>query len=310
MTTPQSVFPLRSATGVALVAATVFASMIGFLDAYMINVAVPAIGRDLDADVTALQWVLTGYLVTVAALLLLAGALADHFGRRRVLIVGLFIMLAAALGCAAAPNAATLIAARLVQGVGGALVVPSSLAMLNGGLVPVDRARGIGMWAGLSTLGATVGPYAGGWLVDHASWRYIFLLNLPLVLAAYWALRYVPEVNRSRGPLSLDVPGALLAVVGLGAVIYAMTGGPASGWDSVPVLASGVVGVVCLAALVPVERRQRQPIIQLALFRSGSSPPSTPPPSCSTAPSPPRATWSCCSASCSSATAPRPREPR
>ena len=267
MTAPQSVFPLRSSTGVALVAGTVLASTVGFLNAYMINVAVPAIGRDLDADVSAIQWVLTGYLVTVAALLLVAGALADHFGRRRILIVGLFIMLAAALGCAAAPNAAILIVARLVQGVGGALVVPSSLAMLNGALIPVDRARGIGIWAGLSTLGATVGPYAGGWLVDHGSWRYIFLLNLPLVLAAYWALRSVPEVDRSRRPLSLDVPGALLAVVGLGAVIYAMTAGPASGWGSVPVLTSAVVGVVCLVALVPVERRQRQPIIALALFR-------------------------------------------
>jgi len=261
MTAPQTVFPLRSSTGVALVAATVLASTVGFLNAYMINVAVPAIGRDLAADVSAIQWVLTGYLVTVAALLLLAGALADHFGRRRILVVGLFVMLAAALGCAAAPNAAILIVARLVQGVGGALVVPSSLAMLNGALVPVDRARGIGIWAGLSTLGTTIGPYAGGWLVDHASWRYIFLLNVPLVLAAYWALRSVPEVDRSRRPLSLDVPGALLAVAGLGAVIYAMTAGPASGWGSGPVLTSAVVGVVCLVALVPVERRQRQPII-------------------------------------------------
>ena len=267
MTAPQSVFPLRSSTGVALVAGTVLASTVGFLNAYMINVAVPAIGRDLDADVSAIQWVLTGYLVTVAALLLVAGALADHFGRRRILVVGLFIMLVAALGCAAAPNAAVLVVARLVQGVGGALVVPSSLAMLNGALIPVDRARGIGIWAGLSTLGATVGPYAGGWLVDHGSWRYIFLLNLPLVLAAYWALRSVPEVDRSRRPLSLDVPGALLAVVGLGAVIYAMTAGPASGWGSVPVVTSAVVGVVCLVALVPVERRQRQPIVALALFR-------------------------------------------
>jgi len=153
VTAPQSVFPLRSSTGVALVAGTVLASTVGFLNAYMINVAVPAIGRDLDADVSAIQWVLTGYLVTVAALLLVAGALADHFGRRRILVVGLFIMLVAALGCAAAPNAAVLVVARLVQGVGGALVVPSSLAMLNGALIPVDRARGIGIWAGLSTLG-------------------------------------------------------------------------------------------------------------------------------------------------------------
>jgi MFS family permease len=131
---------LRSPTGVALVAATILASMVGFLDAYMINVAVPAIGQGLHASVSMLQWVLTGYLITVAALLLLAGALADHFGRRRILMVGLIVILAASLGCAAAPTVGTLIAARLIQGVGGALVVPSSLALLNGSLRGVDRA--------------------------------------------------------------------------------------------------------------------------------------------------------------------------
>jgi MFS family permease len=161
---PSELFALRSPTGVALIAGTVLASMVGFLDAYMINVAVPAIGRDLHASVSELQWVLTGYLITVAALLLLAGALADHFGRRRILVVGLFVMLAASLCCAAAPTAGTLIAARLVQGVGGALVVPNSLALLNGTLRSRDRARGIGIWAALATLGTTVGPYGvGGW---------------------------------------------------------------------------------------------------------------------------------------------------
>ena len=143
-----------------------------------------------------LQWVLTGYLITVAALLLLAGALADHFGRRRILVVGLLVMLVASLCCAAAPTVGTLIAARLVQGVGGALVVPSSLALLNGTLRGPDRARGIGIWAGLSTLGTTLGPYGGGWLVDHASWRYVFLLNLPLIAAALLVLLRVPEVIR------------------------------------------------------------------------------------------------------------------
>src|SRR4051794_5143789 len=203
--TAAALFPLRSPTGVALVAATVLASTVGFLNAYMINVAVPAIGRELKASVTDLQWVLTGYLVTVAALLLLAGALADHFGRRRILFVGLVLMLAASLCCAAAPTVETLIAARLVQGVGGAMVVPSSLAMLNGTLRVPDRARGIGIWAGISTLGTTVGPYGGGWLVDHASWRYVFLLNLPLIAAAFLVLLRVPEVVRSPRPLSLDV---------------------------------------------------------------------------------------------------------
>jgi EmrB/QacA subfamily drug resistance transporter len=266
--TDDGVVALRSPTGVAVVAATVLASMVGFLDAYMINVAIPAIGRDLSAGVTELQWVLTGYLVTVAALLLLAGALADHFGRRRTLIAGLLVMLVASLACAAAPTAGALIAARLIQGVGAALVVPSSLALLNGTLRAGDRARGIGVWAGISTLGTTVGPYGGGWLVDHASWRYVFLLNLPLIAAAGWALRRVPEVNRAPRPLSLDLAGALLAVIGLGGLIYALTDGPSSGWASPVVLAAGAVGVVCLAALVPVEQRRPGPMLRTSLFLS------------------------------------------
>jgi EmrB/QacA subfamily drug resistance transporter len=258
---------LRSGAGVALIAATVLASMVGFIDAYMVNVAVPAISRDLHTGVSELQWVLTGYLITVAALLLLAGALADHFGWRRVLVAGLVVMLVASLCCAAAPNVAALIAARVVQGAGGALVVPSSLALLNGTLRPVDRARGIGVWAGLSTLGTTLGPYAGGWLVDHGSWRYVFLLNVPLILAACWILRSVPEVDRVRRPLSLDLSGALLAVLGLGGLIYALTEGPSAGWTSAEVLVPAAVGVGCLAVLVPVEQRRSAPMLRTALFR-------------------------------------------
>ena len=131
----------------------------------------------------------------------------------------------ASLACSAAPNAATLIAARLVQGVGGALVVPSSLALLNGTLTADDRARGIGIWAGISTLGTALGPYGGGWLVDHASWRYVFLLNIPLVLPALWVLRKVPDIA-TRRPLSVDVVGGLLAVVGLGGADLRADRGP------------------------------------------------------------------------------------
>jgi EmrB/QacA subfamily drug resistance transporter len=265
---PRELYALRSRTGAALVAATVLASMVGFLDAYMINVAVPAIGHGLHASVSELQWVLTGYLITVAALLLLAGALADHFGRRRILVVGLGVMLVASLCCAAAPTVGTLIAARLVQGTGGALVVPSSLALLNGTLRGVDRARGIGIWAGISTLGTTLGPYGGGWLVDHASWRYVFLLNLPIIVAAYLVLLLVPEVVRAPRALSLDAVGGLLAVLGLGGVIYALTEGPSHGWGDAWVIASGVVGLVCLAALAPVEQRRARPMLRTVLFRS------------------------------------------
>ncbi|GAA1121775.1 MFS transporter [Kribbella jejuensis] len=258
---------LRGRAGALLVTATVLASTVGFIDAYMINVAIPAIGRDLDTGVSGLQWVLTGYLVTVASMLLLAGALADHFGWRRILVAGLAVMLIASLCCAAAPNIGALIAARVVQGAGGAMVVPSSLALLNGTLRPEDRARGIGVWAGVSTLGTTLGPYGGGWLIDHGSWRYVFLLNIPLIAAALWVLRGVPESSRARRPLSVDIAGALLAVLGLGGLIYALTAGPASGWGSAVVLVSGAVGVVCLIALVPVEQRRPAAMLRTALFR-------------------------------------------
>ncbi|GID29373.1 MFS transporter [Paractinoplanes brasiliensis] len=249
---------LRSRGGAALVAATVLASMVGFVDAYMINVAVPAIGESLGAGVSELQWVLTGYLITVASLLLLAGALADHFGFKRVLIAGLLVMLVASVACAAAPNPGVLIAARLVQGAGGALVVPSSLALLNGSLRRQDRARGIGVWAGLSTLGTTLGPYGGGWLVDHASWRWMFLVNVPLILLALLVLWRLPSAPGSR-PLSVDVAGALLAVVGLSGVIFGLT---ESRW--LPVL----LGLAALVALVVIERRVRRPMLRLSLFRS------------------------------------------
>ncbi|MFC7275814.1 DHA2 family efflux MFS transporter permease subunit [Paractinoplanes rhizophilus] len=260
--------PLRSRVGEALIAATVLASMVGFLDANVVNVAVPAIGRDLGAGVAGLQWVLTGYLLTVAALLLLSGALADHFGRRRILIIGLLAMLGSSVLCAVAPTIGVLIAARVLQGAGAAMVVPTSLALLNGTLRVDDRARGIGLWAGLATIGTTVGPYAGGWLVDHAGWRWIFLLNVPLILLALLALRWVPETSDEPRPLSLDAAGAILAVLGIGGVIFALTRGASSGWADTLVLAAGIVGVAALVALTPVERRVRAPMLRLSLFKS------------------------------------------
>jgi EmrB/QacA subfamily drug resistance transporter len=263
-----SLVPLRSGRGIAVIAATVLASMAGFLDANVVNVAVPAIGRDLGASLVGLQWSLTGYLLTAAALLLVAGALADAYGRRRVLVAGLLVMLVASVACAVAPSFPVLIAARVVQGAGAALVVPSSLALLNGTLRPRDRAAGIGVWAGLASLGTLVGPFVGGWLVDHASWRAVFLLNVPLILAALLALLPVPESAATRGPLSLDATGAVLAVVGLAGLIDGLTTGTTKGWMSPRVVAGLVIGAACLIALVPAERRIRAPMLKLSLFKS------------------------------------------
>jgi EmrB/QacA subfamily drug resistance transporter len=264
----SSLVPLRSPTGAALIAATVLASGVASYDAFVVNVAVPAIGRRFDAGVAAIQWTLTSYLLAVAALLLISGALADRFGRRRVLAIGLCVMGVASVLCAIASSIETLIAARAVQGIGAALVVPTSLALLNGTLEVRDRARGIGVWAGLSTLATTAGPFAGGWLVDHASWRWVFLLNLPLIVLALVALRRVPETSGERRPLSLDATGALLAVLGLGGVINALTDGAGAGWTSPRILIAFLVGGLSLVALVPVERHRRAPMLRLSLFAS------------------------------------------
>src|SRR3954452_11965531 len=222
-TADGSLAALRSATGAVLIAATVLASGVASYDAYVVNVAVPAIDHRFGASVSAIQWTLTTYLLAVAALLLVAGALADRFGRRLVLAVGLGVMFVGSILCASAPSVDALIGARAVQGVGAALVVPTSLALLNGTLRVADRARGIGVWAGLSTLATTLGPYAGGWLVDHASWPWVFLLNLPVIVLGLLVLRRVPETSGERRSLSLDALGALLAIVGLGGVIFALT---------------------------------------------------------------------------------------
>jgi EmrB/QacA subfamily drug resistance transporter len=258
---------LRSSTGAALIAATVLATAVCFLDASVVNVAVPAIGRSFGASVSALQWTLTSFLLAVGGLLLLAGALADTFGRRRIVSVGLLVMGVGSIFCAAAPSVDMLIAARVVQGVGAALVVPTSLALLNGTLDVRDRARGIGIWAGLATIATTVGPYVGGWLVDHASWRWVFLLNLPLIAAALLVLARVPE-SVDRRPLPADLLGALLTVIGLVGVIYALTEGAASGWSHANVITALVVGLTALGSLVPIERRVPEPMLRLSLFAS------------------------------------------
>ncbi|MGY1694665.1 MULTISPECIES: DHA2 family efflux MFS transporter permease subunit [unclassified Geodermatophilus] len=251
-----------------MIAAAALASMAGFLDASVVNVAVPAISKDFGADLVSIQWSVTGYLLTAAALLLVGGALADRFGRRRVLVTGLCVMLAASVGCTVAPDFQLLIAARIVQGVGAALVVPSSLALLNGALRTEDRAAGIGIWAGLASLGTLFGPFVGGWLVDHTSWRAVFLLNVPLLLLALLALLPVPESRATRGRTSLDGIGAALAVIGLAAVIDGLTVAAKHGWTSPRVIAELVVGVLCLVALVPVERRVRTPMLDVSLFTS------------------------------------------
>jgi EmrB/QacA subfamily drug resistance transporter len=233
-----------------------------------VKLAVPAIGRDLHAGVDTMQWVVTTYLLTTAALLLVAGNLADRFGPKRILIVGLGVALVASILCSLAPSIEALIVARIFQGIGGALITPTAIAMLGSTLRMSDRAQAIGIWVGLGTVAISLGPYAGGWVVDHVSWRAPFLLSLPLITVCLLALAHVPEKSDTRRMRSLDVVGGTLAVIGLGALIYVLTEGSASGWMNAPVLVTGAIGAAALAALVPVEQRLRDPMLRLSLFAS------------------------------------------
>ena len=249
--------------------ATVLGSGLAFLDATVVNVALPRIGRDLDADISGLQWTINAYTLTLAALILLGGSLGDRFGRRRVFVVGVVWFALASLACGLAPNVETLAAARAVQGVGGALLTPGSLAILQSSFRKEDRARAIGAWSGLGGLAGALGPFLGGWLVDNAGWRWVFLVNLPFAaVVAVVAVRHVPESRDPEASPSLDLPGALLGAAGLGALTYGLIAWQERGVASAVVPASLVTGVLALVAFVVREDRAREPMLPLGIFSS------------------------------------------
>ena len=249
--------------------ATVLGSGIAFLDATVVNVALPSIGEDLDADLSGLQWTVNAYALTLAGLLLIGGSLGDHFGRRRVFVIGVAWFAIASLLCAIAPTIEALTAARAVQGVGAALLTPGSLALIEASFHPDDRGAAIGAWSGLAGVSTAFGPFLGGWLVEAASWRLIFLINLPLAAVVIWAARFVPESSDPgvRGQ-RLDLAGAILTALGLAGVTYALTEGAGAGWTDPAPLALGIVGVVCLAGFVAVEARGSHPMVPLDMFSS------------------------------------------
>jgi EmrB/QacA subfamily drug resistance transporter len=258
-----------SAKGRWALLATVLGSSVVMLDGTVVNIALPAIGRDLGAGVDGLQWIISGYLLTLASLILLGGSLGDRFGRRRVFVIGVVWFAAASLLCGLAPNLQTLIAARLLQGIGGAMLTPGSLAILQASFVQEDRAVAIGAWSGLGGIATAVGPFLGGWLVQAASWRLIFLLNLPLAIAVVIvALRHVPESADPESAREIDLAGAVLATLGLGGTTYALIEAPTAGWTSASILFPLIVGLLSLVAFVFVEARRRQPMLPLSLFRS------------------------------------------
>lgn len=251
-----------------VVFATVLGSGLAMLDATVVNVALPRIGEDFDADLGDLQWTLNGYTLTLASFILLGGSLADRLGRRRLFVIGtIWFALASAL-CGLAPNVETLVAARILQGVGGALLTPGSLAIISASFAPEDRSRAIGAWSGLGGIAGAAGPFLGGWLIEAASWRWVFLINLPFAALVVWvAARHVPESVDPTSSHRLDLPGTVLGAVGLAGVTYASIGAGERGAEPL-VVAAGVVGLLALVGFVVTERRSSHPLVPPGLFAS------------------------------------------
>lgn len=257
---------LGTAPGRWVLAATVGGTGMAFLDGTVVNVALPTIGAEFGAELAGLQWVLNGYMLTLSALILLSGSLGDRFGRLRIFQLGVVWFALASAFCAAAVNLPMLILARVAQGVGGALLTPGSLAIIEASFRTQDRPRAIGAWSGLTGLATAAGPFVGGWLVDAVSWRFIFLLNLPLAVAIVTvAARHVPESRDPAAAQRLDVPGALLAVTGSGGVIYALIEAGRVG-ASPAVLGAAAAGALSLAAFAVLERRSDHPMLPPAVF--------------------------------------------
>jgi EmrB/QacA subfamily drug resistance transporter len=237
-----------------------------FLDSTVVNVALPSMAKDLHADLADLQWVLDAYLVTLTALLLLGGALGDRYGRKRVFTIGVVAFAAASALCGAAPTTETLIAARALQGVGAALLIPGSLALLSATIRREDRTRAIGAWSGLAGVASAAGPFLGGWLVDTASWRWAFLINVPLGVAVLFSARHVSESLDPDAPRRLDVRGATVIALGLASLTAGLI--EAGGEWSAPTIIAVIAGVTLLVAFVLIERRAPSPMLPLELFRS------------------------------------------
>jgi EmrB/QacA subfamily drug resistance transporter len=249
--------------------ATILGSGIAQLDATVVNVALPRIGRNLHVGLTSLQWTVNAYTLTLSGLLLLGGSLGDRLGRRRIFVVGVIWFTAASLGCAVAPSAGVLIAMRAIQGVGGAMLTPGSLAILQAVFAPSDRAPAVGAWSGLTGVASAMGPVVGGLLVGVApwGWRLVFLLNLPLAVVVVYASRHIPETRDEQVEGHIDVVGAALAAVGLAALIYGLTEGSSFGWGARQV-AAAASGVVLLAVFAIFELHSRTPMLPMRLFRS------------------------------------------
>jgi EmrB/QacA subfamily drug resistance transporter len=250
-----------------VLAASIVGSGMAFIDGSVVSVALPILQTEFGVPVSTAQWVVEAYALFLSSLVLVGGALADRFGRRRVFVLGAVVFAAASLACGLAPSAAALIASRAVQGVGAALLVPASLAMLGAAFPEKERGRAVGTWSAGTAIATAIGPALGGWLVQTISWRAVFIVNLPLAAAVIWiAQRRVPESrNADSGPL--DLTGAVLATSGLGLLVFGLIEAPTVGWGSFGVWAPLSAGAIGLAAFVAVEIRTPHPMVPIGFFR-------------------------------------------
>ena len=262
--------PGSKSAGPWVLAASVLGSSMAFIDGSVVSVALPVLQRELGATVSSAQWVVEAYQLFLSSLVLVGGALADRFGRRRIFVIGTIVFAATSLGCGLAPGIRWLIAARALQGVGAALLVPASLAMLGAAYSEKDRGKAVGAWSALTSIAAAIGPAVGGWLVQAISWRAVFLLNLPIAAAVLGiALRRVRD-SRAPAKRELDVLGAVVVTVGLALLVFGLIETPTAGIASPRAWAPMAAGAVALGAFLLVERRAAAPMVPLGLFRSST----------------------------------------
>ncbi len=252
-----------------ILAATILASGMAFIDGTVVNVALPALQKDLQATAIGVQWVVEAYALFLAALLLVGGSFGDRYGRKRVFLIGVSLFTLASIWCGLAVNVGQLIAARALQGIGGALLVPGSLSIISASFPSEERGRAIGTWSGFSAITTAIGPVLGGWLIENVSWRAVFFLNIPLAAAVIViSLRHIPETRAGKQLGPIDWLGATLATVGLAGLTFGLIESSRLTLFATPVLVSIALGVGALATFVYVEGHVRSPMLPLELFRS------------------------------------------
>ncbi len=261
--------PAARNVGTWVLVATILGSSMAFIDGSVVNVALPALQKAFNATSADVQWVMEAYSLFLASLILVGGSLGDTFGRRRVFAIGITVFALASIWCGLSPSILQLIIARSLQGIGGALLVPGSLAIISASFDPDRRGRAIGIWSGFTSITSAIGPVLGGWLVEHASWHWVFFINVPLAITVlillFW---YVPESRNEEGGIHLDWTGSLLVTIGLGGIVYGLIEAGSSSFGSPVVIIALILGIVALVSFVLFEARTPYPMLPLTLFRS------------------------------------------